>query len=133
MPYLQEYAPKKEIEISLQVGDLNLGEDPISQKIVKVCWRCGKEGHYKKQCISKSVKRGKGSYDAHFIEAKTFTNEGDDVYLSSSSTYADDEAWLVNLGASFHMTPHKEWFYEYEKYDGGDVFLGDDSTTKIIG
>jgi hypothetical protein len=31
------------------------------------------------------------------------------------------------------MTPHREWFSEYEKYDGGDVFLGDDSTTKIMG
>jgi hypothetical protein len=31
------------------------------------------------------------------------------------------------------MTPHKEWFSKYEKYDGGDVFLGDDSTTKILG
>jgi hypothetical protein len=31
------------------------------------------------------------------------------------------------------MTPQKEWFCEYEKYDGGDVFLGDDSTTKIMG
>jgi hypothetical protein len=31
------------------------------------------------------------------------------------------------------MTPHRECFSEYEKYDGGDVFLGDDSTTKILG
>jgi hypothetical protein len=31
------------------------------------------------------------------------------------------------------MTPHREWFFEYEKYDGGYVFLGDDSTTKILG
>jgi hypothetical protein len=31
------------------------------------------------------------------------------------------------------MTPHGEWFSEYEKYDGGDVFLGDDSTEKIMG
>jgi hypothetical protein len=31
------------------------------------------------------------------------------------------------------MTPHREWFSEYEKYDGGDVFLGDDSTAKIMG
>ena len=30
------------------------------------------------------------------------------------------------------MTPQREWFSEYEKYNGGDVFLGDDSTTKII-
>jgi hypothetical protein len=31
------------------------------------------------------------------------------------------------------MTPHREWFSKYEKYDGGDVFLGDDSIAKILG
>ena len=30
------------------------------------------------------------------------------------------------------MTPHMEWFYEYEKYNG-NVFQGDDSPNKIIG
>jgi hypothetical protein len=55
------------------------------------------------------------------------------VYLASSRTHADHEAWLVQSGASFHMNPHKEWFYKYERYDGGNIFLGDDSTTKIIG
>jgi hypothetical protein len=55
------------------------------------------------------------------------------VYLDSSRTHADHEAWLVESGASFHMTPHREWFCEYERYDGGNVFLGDDSTTRIIG
>jgi hypothetical protein len=40
---------------------------------------------------------------------------------------------LVDSGASFHMTPHREWLCEYERYDGGNVFPGDDSTTKIIG
>jgi hypothetical protein len=55
------------------------------------------------------------------------------VYLASSRTHADHEAWLVDFGASFHMTPHREWFCEYEIYDGGNVFLGNDSTTRIIG
>ena len=31
------------------------------------------------------------------------------------------------------MTPHREQFCEYEKYNGGDVYLGDDSPTSIIG
>ena len=48
--------------------------------------------------------------------------------MASSRTNADHETWLVDLGASFHMTPHREWFCEYERYDGGD-----DPTTKIIG
>jgi hypothetical protein len=55
------------------------------------------------------------------------------VYLASSRTYVDHEAHLVESSASFHMTPHREWFCEYERYDGGNVLLGDDSTTKIIG
>ena len=55
------------------------------------------------------------------------------MYLTSSSTHADHEAWLVESGSSFHMTPHREWFYEYERYDGGNIFLGDESTTRIIG
>ena len=55
------------------------------------------------------------------------------MYLASSRTHADHEAWLVDSGASFRMTPHREWLCEYERYDGGNVFLGDDSTTKIIG
>jgi hypothetical protein len=25
------------------------------------------------------------------------------------------------------MNAHREWFYEYEKYNGGDIFLGYDS------
>jgi len=55
------------------------------------------------------------------------------VYLASSKSHVDNEAFLVESGPSFHMTPHREWFCEYERYDGGDVFLGDESTTKIIG
>jgi hypothetical protein len=31
------------------------------------------------------------------------------------------------------MTPHNVWFCEYERYDGGNAFLGDESTTRIIG
>jgi hypothetical protein len=55
------------------------------------------------------------------------------VYLVSSRTHADHEACLVESGASFHMTPQREWFCEYERYDEGNVFFGDDSTTRIIG
>ena len=58
-------------------------------------------------------------------------DEGGDVYLASSSnTHVDHESWLIDSGASFH---HREWFYEYEKYDGGDVFLGDDRKARIVG
>jgi len=54
------------------------------------------------------------------------------VYLASLGTHVDHEAWLIDSGASFHFTPHRESFCEYEKYDGGDVFSGDDRKARII-
>lgn len=31
------------------------------------------------------------------------------------------------------MTPHREWLCDYQKYYGGDVFIGYDRKTRIIG
>ena len=56
------------------------------------------------------------------------------MYLdSSSNTHVDHELWLIDSGATFHYTPHREWFCEYEKYDGADIFLGDDRKARIVG
>jgi hypothetical protein len=104
------------------------GRSKSPGNFVRVCWRCGKEGHYKKQCRSK-VEKKKGSKESYFAEEKTSKEEAGDVYLASSSTHADHEAWFVDSGASFHMTPHREWFNKYARYDGGNVFLGNDSKT----
>jgi hypothetical protein len=54
------------------------------------------------------------------------------VYLASTGTQSEHDFWLIDSGASFHMTPHRGWFYEYEKYNG-NVFLGYDLPKKIIG
>jgi hypothetical protein len=67
------------------------GRSKSLEKFVKVCWRCGKEGHYKKQCRSK-VEKKKGSEDSPSTEEKTSKEEGGDVYLASSSTHVDHEA-----------------------------------------
>ncbi|MDM1593432.1 hypothetical protein [Escherichia coli] len=34
--------------------------------------------------------------------------------------------WLIDSGASFHVTPHREWFTTYTAGDMGPVFLGGD-------
>jgi hypothetical protein len=95
--------------------------------------KCSKNGHYKKDCRYKRVERGKTFDDVHFIEGNTSLQEGGDVYMVSSNMHADHDVSFINLGDCFHMTPNNEWFCEYEKYYGGEVFLGGDLKTKIIG
>ena len=56
-----------------------------------------------------------------------------DVYLASTANPSERDTWLIDSGVSCHMTPHREWFCEYEKYNGGYVYLGDDSPANIIG
>eukprot|EP00253_Pinus_taeda_P007299 PITA_07299 len=110
------------------------GRSKSPRKHVKVvCSKCKKEEHYKRECKSKAPDKGKGSDDAPSAEEKTALDKGGDMCLASSSTHVDHEAWLIDSGASFHFTPHREWFFEYEKYDGGDVFLGDDRKARIVG
>ena len=55
------------------------------------------------------------------------------MYLASTSSHLERDIWLIDLGVSCHMTPQRESFCEYEKYNGGDVYLGDDSPASIIG
>ena len=98
----------------------------------KLCWKCGKVGNFKNDDRSKSVGRGKRLEDTPSTKGKT-SLEGGDVSLYFTSTHPKNDVWLIDLGVSFHMTPHKGWFCEYEKYNGGDSFLGDESTTTIIG
>jgi hypothetical protein len=47
------------------------GRSKSPRKFVKVCWRCRKQEHYKKQCRSK-VEKKKGYKESPSTEEKTF-------------------------------------------------------------
>ena len=41
--------------------------------------------------------------------------------------------WLLNSGASFHVTPHREWFIRYEAKPLGTIRIGDSRQCDVVG
>jgi hypothetical protein len=62
------------------------------------------------------------SNEIHSTERNISPNKWGDVYLASTNTQSDQNVWLIDSGEFYHMTTHIEWFCEYERYEGGDVF-----------
>ncbi|GKC46082.1 retrovirus-related pol polyprotein from transposon TNT 1-94 [Tanacetum coccineum] len=42
-------------------------------------------------------------------------------------------AWIVDFACSYHMSPNRDWFVTNEEFDGGYVFMGNDSPCKVVG
>jgi hypothetical protein len=72
------------------------GRSKSPRKSLRKCWKCGKPGHYKKDCKSKKVEKPKGSDSTSSTESKTSIDEGGDVYLESIGTHEDCDVWLIH-------------------------------------
>jgi hypothetical protein len=68
---------------------------------MRKCWKCGKVGHYKRDCKSKVAEKSQGSDEKQSTERKTSPDKGGDVYLASTNTQSDHDVWLIDSGASF--------------------------------
>ena len=60
--------------------------------------------------------------------AKSDGNESDSSAFSLSITplicYSDVSEWLLDMGATYHICPRREWFSSLEKLDSGVVIEG---------
>ncbi|KAK9113082.1 hypothetical protein Scep_020601 [Stephania cephalantha] len=99
--------------IDRDYGDRSKSRSKSKAKKKVRCWGCGKIGHLKKECKGKR------------------TADGD--ALPALERVENSNRWILDSGASFHMTPHKEWFYTYKSCNGGVVYMGDDGECEVVG
>jgi hypothetical protein len=89
------------------------------------CWNCDKTGHFRKDCKEPKKKKASDS-------SSEKSQDDGDAFIAALVAHASDDVWFIDSGASFHMTSHQTWFSKYEVFDGGKVYLGDDSHLKIV-
>ena len=107
-------------------GNKNQGSAKNSQNS-RECWNCGKYGHARKNCwfLKKDSK-------PNFKENKQSHNNNEnkalvvEVLLSANQNIDRSSSWLLDSGASSHMSENKAWFSEYEELKNQvGVRLGD--------
>ena len=88
------------------------------------CWNCGKTGHFRRQCKSPKKKNGDDS-------ANAVTEEVQDALLLVVDCPFED--WVLDSGALFHTTPHREIIQYYVAGDFGKMYLADGSASDVVG
>ncbi|GJU95730.1 zinc finger, CCHC-type containing protein [Tanacetum coccineum] len=98
----------------------NNGGSCSNKKPKLECWKCGKTGHFKRDCRSGNNKNanaggsGKGSKDQSQDQGQ---NLGP----------VDAIAWWIDSGATTHVCKDRCWFKTYELMeDGSALYMGDD-------
>ena len=81
-------------------------------------------GHFRRQCKSLKKKNEDDSTNA-------ITEEVHDALLLAVDSPLDD--WVLNLGASFHTTSHREIIQNYVVDDFGKVYLADGTALDVMG
>ena len=106
------------------------------------CYNCEKKGHLKKDCHStkkdkQDKRKGKKQEDDNKrksnvkMEEINAINEDEygDIFLNSRSEKSqlvntidqNVQDWVMDSQASFHVTPHREWFTNYDVKRIGQV------------
>ncbi|WZZ20474.1 hypothetical protein YC2023_121861 [Brassica napus] len=103
----------------------------------RVCWICGKEGHFKRQCY-KWLERNKDQKHNHDQgEASLAKDDARDLVgllvAEVNSVEADKDEWVLDTGCSFHMTPRRDVFIDLQENASGRVRMANNSSSEIKG
>ncbi|KAH9801638.1 hypothetical protein KPL71_001098 [Citrus sinensis] len=97
------------------------------------CFYCKKTGHYIRDCAEKKRDSKEKSGDAAVASDESSDGGYQSADLLVASNGKIEGQWVLDTGCSFHMSPDKTLFHEYETIDGGRVLMGNHNACKIVG
>ena len=103
-----------------------------SKKCKAKFWYCNRPGHLKKDCW-KQKESENNNKEANQVDSGMV----DEVLIVESlpicNISQDADYWLLDSGASHHMSPHRNWFSSYETVNGNSVFMGNNASCQTVG
>jgi len=101
------------------------------------CNYCGKTGHWIAECPSRVQDNNGNSANPRqrFQRANVVRDEDSGEYLFSVGSVQDksNSVWLIDSGATQHMSHTKGFMKNYKSIDPVDVHLADDGVVQAIG
>nr|XP_027109490.1 uncharacterized protein LOC113729387 [Coffea arabica] len=83
-----------------------------------------------KDCL-KLKKKGKAPQDVNVTECKSDAKSGFSLAVSPLTSHPNE--WILDSGCTYHMSPMREWFFEFKELDSGVVYMKNDNPYKTVG
>ena len=104
------------------------GKSRSQSKRRNTCWNCHKDGHIRRFCPAR--KKNNDQDQADTANISDGFHSADVLTVATDSSHTD---WVMDSGCTFHMTPRRDWLYDFRKVNGGKVLMGNDNACEIIG
>ena len=105
--------------------------DRYHQNKSRTCWECNSNYHIRRDCPMLQTQSGKPNHQAKLAEA---TGQNYSAFLASDDNNTSNNHWLIDSGATKHMTYDRNSYKEYTSFETPQqVGLGDGHTLDAVG
>ncbi|GKA40987.1 retrovirus-related pol polyprotein from transposon TNT 1-94 [Tanacetum coccineum] len=98
------------------------------------CYICYSEDHLKKNCPKRNKKKSTGFVKKNAGQGFDMHSEGYDngdlLMAVSEERFLE---WIMDSGGFFHMTPKRDFLFDFKEFNGGTVLLGNNRACAIMG
>ena len=100
---------------------------------------CKKRGHLIDKCWNLKDKREKEENHTHIHPhepGKATFAESDsdgDVLFATSTKKGNNSDWVLDSGCTYHMCPHKDWFFTYDPVNFSVIHMGNNVKCNVAG